>query len=432
MIVVSILRVKSRIEPVRDPLPHVPRRVVKSVAVRWSNRRDRCRNTRQPQCSSPGRCPARHSSDAHLTARDRRPRERPCPRGLPWQRISTRLRSGGACRAKRSRPAHRSTRHARSDGRCVRRPMTEDLQDVANQHPRPCATMGPGPPIASAGNRQGAALRRQTTSRTAPPRSHTHVVAANLARGSDGRWSALHGYPLFQHAKAAGVAVSGAPARGGARAAFVGAVGRCAQRDGRARGRAARGAGDFSRRRAEILEWLEAEERSGRQSAEKAALATREPKADPVALAPWSERVRAEAAEHGLGRAELAELTGLAVLEPTRSVDLERAGATLAGPQGLTARRNSFGGVTRSASWRRPIARARASNRWSALRTRFLAARRRRADPRRVGPAAVHDREPVGVRTEDRRRGRARPKLGRRRGRRGGRSSSRCANCEWH
>jgi hypothetical protein len=30
------------------------------------------------------------------------------------------------------------------------------------------------------------------------------VVAANLARGSDGRWSALHGYPIFQHAKAAG------------------------------------------------------------------------------------------------------------------------------------------------------------------------------------------------------------------------------------
>ena len=65
----------------------------------------------------------------------------------------------------------------------------------------------------------------------------------------------------------------------------------------------------FSRRRAEILEWLEAEERSGRQSAEKAALATREPKADPVALAPWCERVRAEAAEHGFGRDELAALT---------------------------------------------------------------------------------------------------------------------------
>ena len=39
------------------------------------------------------------------------------------------------------------------------------------------------------------------------------------------------------------LAVSGAPARGRAGAAFVGAVGRCAQRDGRARGRAARGAG---------------------------------------------------------------------------------------------------------------------------------------------------------------------------------------------
>ena len=65
----------------------------------------------------------------------------------------------------------------------------------------------------------------------------------------------------------------------------------------------------FSRRRAEIVAWLEAEQRSGRQSAEKAALATREPKSGPVALAPWRERVRAEAAEHGFGRADLAILT---------------------------------------------------------------------------------------------------------------------------
>jgi hypothetical protein len=34
----------------------------------------------------------------------------------------------------------------------------------------------------------------------------------------------------------------------------------------------------FSRRRAEIVEWLESEDRSGQRSAEKAALATREPK----------------------------------------------------------------------------------------------------------------------------------------------------------
>ena len=49
-----------------------------------------------------------------------------------------------------------------------------------------------------------AAAYRHRMSRAGQPQLHTHVVAANLARGSDGRWSALHGYPIFQHAKAAG------------------------------------------------------------------------------------------------------------------------------------------------------------------------------------------------------------------------------------
>ena len=49
-----------------------------------------------------------------------------------------------------------------------------------------------------------AAAYRHRMSRAGQPQLHTHVVAANLARGCDGRWSALHGYPIFQHAKAAG------------------------------------------------------------------------------------------------------------------------------------------------------------------------------------------------------------------------------------
>jgi AAA domain len=97
----------------------------------------------------------------------------------------------------------------------------------------------------------------------------------------------------------------------------------------------------FSRRRAEIVAWLEAEDRAGRQSAEKAALATREPKAQPVALAPWCQRVRAEAAEHGFGHRELAVLTGRERAS-ARGVELESVGARLAGSEGLTAQRTSF------------------------------------------------------------------------------------------
>ena len=41
-------------------------------------------------------------------------------------------------------------------------------------------------------------------SRALDPQLHTHVVAANLARGTDGRFTALHGAPLYRAAKTAG------------------------------------------------------------------------------------------------------------------------------------------------------------------------------------------------------------------------------------
>src|ERR1019366_6045771 len=49
-----------------------------------------------------------------------------------------------------------------------------------------------------------AAAYRHRMSRAVDPQLHTHVVAANLARGSDGRFTALHGAPLYRGAKTAG------------------------------------------------------------------------------------------------------------------------------------------------------------------------------------------------------------------------------------
>jgi conjugative relaxase-like TrwC/TraI family protein len=49
-----------------------------------------------------------------------------------------------------------------------------------------------------------AASYRHRMSRAEDPQLHTHVVAANLARGADGRWTALDATPIYQHAKAAG------------------------------------------------------------------------------------------------------------------------------------------------------------------------------------------------------------------------------------
>ena len=49
-----------------------------------------------------------------------------------------------------------------------------------------------------------AAAFRHRTSRAGDPQLHTHVLVANMTRGSDGRWSALDGRQLYLQAKTAG------------------------------------------------------------------------------------------------------------------------------------------------------------------------------------------------------------------------------------
>jgi conjugative relaxase-like TrwC/TraI family protein len=49
-----------------------------------------------------------------------------------------------------------------------------------------------------------AAAFRHRTSRAGDPQLHTHLLVANMARGQDGRWSALDGRQLYWQAKTAG------------------------------------------------------------------------------------------------------------------------------------------------------------------------------------------------------------------------------------
>src|SRR5207244_20357 len=49
-----------------------------------------------------------------------------------------------------------------------------------------------------------AAAFRHRTSRAGDPYLHWHVLVANMAEGTDRRWSALHGSDLYRHARAAG------------------------------------------------------------------------------------------------------------------------------------------------------------------------------------------------------------------------------------
>jgi conjugative relaxase-like TrwC/TraI family protein len=48
-----------------------------------------------------------------------------------------------------------------------------------------------------------AAVFRHRTSRAGDPQLHSHVVVANIGYGADGRWTALDGRRLYQHATAA-------------------------------------------------------------------------------------------------------------------------------------------------------------------------------------------------------------------------------------
>ena len=186
-----------------------------------------------------------------------------------------------------------------------------------------------------------AAAYRHRMSRAQDPQLHTHFVVANAARGSDGRWSGLWGTPLYDHAKTAGYLYE-AQLRAEVRTRLPWAEWGPVQKgiadlDGIPAGTLRH----FSQRRQAIEEYLDEHGRDGRQSAEKAALATREAKGGDVDTPSWRTDIRARAAEHGLGRAELDEL-GRRTAPDLVPLDATALAATLSGPKGLTERRNAF------------------------------------------------------------------------------------------
>jgi conjugative relaxase-like TrwC/TraI family protein len=190
-----------------------------------------------------------------------------------------------------------------------------------------------------------AAAYSHRMSRAEDPQLHTHVVAANMARGADGRWTALDATPIYQHAKAAGYLyqahlraaacerlpwVRWGPVRNGM--AEIEQLAPAVLRE-------------FSTRRRQIeereRELVAAGVEVGDGGREAIAHATRFPKRYGVDTAPWQEVVRARAAEHGLGARELAAL----VLGPARAPEIPdpgRVSVELAGAGGLTERQNTF------------------------------------------------------------------------------------------
>lgn len=179
---------------------------------------------------------------------------------------------------------------------------------------------------------------RHRTSRAGDPQLHTHVVAANLAEGADGRWTALHGAALYAHAKTASYLYQAALREQlGLGVEWGPVVKGIAEVQGIPREVLAH----FSQRRAEIVEAMaQAGGRSAR-AAQVAALQTRRAKDYGVAESSIYERWQARAAEHGLTPDVLTRVIGRGV-ELTREDFVQSAAALMAGEQGLTAQASTF------------------------------------------------------------------------------------------
>ncbi|MDA8312077.1 MAG: relaxase domain-containing protein [Actinomycetota bacterium] len=163
-----------------------------------------------------------------------------------------------------------------------------------------------------------AAVFTHGTSRALDPHLHSHVVVANLAQGSDGRWRALDGRGLYAHAHAAGALYDAALRHGvTARTGLDWSPRASGSWELSSVGPAVLGA--LSNRRAEILAYLGA--RSAHPSPSRRAravawAATREPKRPAPSVDELRARWRAAAREAGW--------TGeLAIDGAARSVSLE-------------------------------------------------------------------------------------------------------------
>jgi conjugative relaxase-like TrwC/TraI family protein len=189
---------------------------------------------------------------------------------------------------------------------------------------------------------------RHRMSRALDPQLHTHVVAANMTRGPDGRFTALHGTPLYRAAKTAGFLYQ----------AHLRA--RVSERLGLEWGPVRNGAAELTAIPTDVLRGFSQRRHEMERAAlaggiglgskaagQAAALATRERKQYGIDTYTWLEEVRARASELGLGRGELEQIgrdatARLANGISSELVDEHLLGDRLAGPAGLTERSNTF------------------------------------------------------------------------------------------
>src|SRR5262245_32793857 len=195
----------------------------------------------------------------------------------------------------------------------------------------------------------GAAYRHRM-SRSLDPQLHTHVVCANVARGPDGRWTALDGRHLYEHAKTAGYLYQ-AHLRAEVRERLGLEWGPVTKGAAELRKLPAEVLAAFSRRRQEIVE---AAREAGvhdlaSERGKYLAILTRDRKQYGVETHTWREEIRARAGEHGLDGNSIERIVddGRARLDAggvdVPHVDERAIGDRLAGESGLTEKANTFG-----------------------------------------------------------------------------------------
>jgi conjugative relaxase-like TrwC/TraI family protein len=231
-----------------------------------------------------------------------------------------------------------------------------------------------------------AAAFRHRTSRAGDPQLHTHVLVANMTRGSDGRWSAFDGRQLYLQAKTAGTLYQAAlrDQLAPLGLAWVLHPNGTAEVDGIPRS-VLRG---FSRRREQIEAELAAHGATGPRAAQLATLATRpakQPGVDPVTLAG---RWQAEARELGFDPADLPRVLGRTTAVPPSGEVLAATTDRLLGPDGLTARSPVFDRRAAIRAWCGQLPAGAPVRDVEALADRLL------ADPR-VVPIDADARSPV-------------------------------------
>ena len=181
-------------------------------------------------------------------------------------------------------------------------------------------------------------------SRAGDPNYHTHVLVQNAAKGPDGRWTALDSDRLYARLMAADHLYLAAE-----RAALTERLGvRWGPVDARSGAAEVIGLDDralierFSKRSAEIDDWLAEHGLSGIKASSAAAVATRAPKGHGEDERSVYERWARELADAGIGERQLtAALQGGRGRLATRA-EVTRALTELAGPDGLTAGASTF------------------------------------------------------------------------------------------